>query len=170
MNSLKHLKEIALKAIIQKSPELPYPHSFVHNYTDKTEGGFIRCIRDYMKFVCPDARVDRIGNKGVFIKQIDITKNVMGHQKVFDNSKYVPGTGTKGIADMSLMWTNANGMLIVWSCELKTGKDRQRPDQKEYELKTKKAGGHYSIVHNMEEFINQFQELNNKIPNQTKLF
>ena len=94
----------------------------------------------------------------------------MGHQQVFDNSKFVPGTGTRGISDMQIIWTNPQGRLILWSCELKLAKDRQRPDQKVYEEKTRRAGGHYSICHDLGEFIAQYTQLNDSLPNQAKLF
>lgn len=170
MTAIQHLKSLALDHIRTKSPDLPYPDSFVHKYDDKKPGHLVRCMKDYLKFVCPDAMVDSISNTGRMVDGRTEVTNVMGQRGMIGSVGYIKGTGTRGISDTKIAWTNLHGRHINWSAEIKIGRDIQSQAQKEYEAKVKRSGGHYSLVRTFEDFVAQFNQLNNLPLTQTKLF
>lgn len=62
--------------------------------------------------------------------------------------KFVTSTSRKGSSDMKLL---IKGEPIY--CEIKFGKDKQRPDQIKYQQDVERNGGVYIIVKTFEEFI-----------------
>lgn len=62
--------------------------------------------------------------------------------------KFVTSTSRKGSSDMKLL---IKGQPIY--CEIKFGKDKQRPDQIKYQADVERNGGVYIIVKTFEEFL-----------------
>jgi len=62
--------------------------------------------------------------------------------------KFVTSTSRKGSSDMKLL---IQGTPIY--CEIKFGKDKQRPDQIKYQSDVERNGGVYIIVKTFEEFM-----------------
>lgn len=62
--------------------------------------------------------------------------------------KFVTSTSRKGSSDMKLL---IKGQPIY--CEIKFGKDKQRPDQIKYQADVERNGGVYIIVKTFEDFL-----------------
>jgi hypothetical protein len=117
-----------------------------YKYTDKTANGLTRAIIDYINF--SGGFAERISTMGRVIDTSKIVTNVIGITKSYGGKKFIPGTGTKGSADIS---ATIYGRSV--KIEVKIGRDKQSDHQKEYEARTLASGGIYIIARNFEDFI-----------------
>ena len=106
-------------------------------------------------------QAERINTMGRMIDQRQTYYDILGHHKQIGTMKYIPTTGQRGSADISAMGKSKKGALIAWKIEIKIGKDRQSDVQKEYQKAIERAGGHYSIVKTIDDFLEQFNKLIN---------
>jgi len=72
------------------------------------------------------------------------------------NGKWHTTKATKGVSDLMVIIKG-----ITYYIEVKAGKDKQRPDQKEFERRVTDAGALYYIVISFSEFKNLFDKLKN---------
>jgi len=119
-----------------------------YNYTDKTANGLTRAVIDYINF--SGGFAERISTTGRIIDNSTTVTNVIGQTKSYGGKKYIPGTGTKGSADIS---ATIHGKSV--KIEVKIGKDRQSEDQKQYQARTLASGGIYIIAKTFEDFIKE---------------
>jgi hypothetical protein len=77
--------------------------------------------------------------------------NTMGRQI---NGKFIPSATRKGTADISATIKGRSVMI-----EIKTGKDKPRPEQLAEQQRERQAGGIYEFVHTPEEFFIIFDQI-----------
>jgi hypothetical protein len=89
---------------------------------------------------------------GRYLPGKTISKGFYGN--VNTKGKYIPTTSVLGAADLSIIKNK-----ISWELEIKIGTDRQSQVQKEYQKKVEAEGSIYTIVHNFDEFIEQYNKI-----------
>jgi hypothetical protein len=85
-------------------------------------------------------------------------KDVLGRSRTIGSTKYIPGTGTKGSADLS---STINGRSV--KIEIKIGADRMSEAQKEYQRMTEMSGGVYIVAKDFDSFIEWYNNFNNNL-------
>jgi hypothetical protein len=98
-------------------------------------------------------QAERINTTG---RQIDNRKeftDVVGIRRTVGSMTWIPGTGTKGSADIS---ATIKGRSI--KIEIKIGKDKQSQAQLDYQSDVERAGGVYIIVKSLEGFFEWYDE------------
>lgn len=125
-------------------------------FIDKTANGLTKAIITWINL--NGYQAERISTTGRYVDNSKIVTDVLGNRKKIGSGKYIKGTGTNGSADISAIIKSLNGTVIPWKIEVKM-KDKQSEAQKRYEEHIMKAGGHYSIVHNFDEFMEQYNFL-----------
>lgn len=144
--SLNRLKALALEQDKLKYPSFPDKFRSIYKYTDKTANGLTRCITDWINF--SGGQAERISSTGRVIDNRQTYTNAIGQVVTIGSTKYIPGTGTKGTADIS---ATVNGRSV--KIEVKIGKDRQSEAQKTYQAKIEAAGGVYIIAKDFGSFL-----------------
>ncbi len=99
-------------------------------------------------------QAERISNTGRYVDSKKMVKDIQGTTKQIGSGQYIPGTGTKGTADIS---ATIKGKSV--KIEVKFGKDRQSEAQKEYQSTIERSGGIYYIAKDFETFYNFYNTL-----------
>lgn len=146
---LKLLNSLAFAEIRVKHPSirpelLPYP-----KFSDKTANELTRSIIHFLQLKGHQA--ERITVTGRPIDKRQTFTDVLGRSRTIGRMTWIPGTGTKGSADISAIIQGKSVKI-----EVKTGRDRQSEYQKEYQKKIESAGGIYVIVSSFEQFYNWY--------------
>ena len=149
MKGLKKLRQLALADDRIKHPTFPERFRAIRNYNDRTANGLTRCIIDYLRFT--GCQAERINNTGRYIDGSKVVKDTIGRTYKIGSGKWIPGSGTKGTADISAIIA---GKAV--KIEIKIGRDKQSPDQIAYQQAVEKADGLYWVCHNFEEFLYQY--------------
>ena len=110
-------------------------------------------------------QAERISTTGRMLDQKKTVTDCIGRERTIGSVKFIPGTSTKGSADIS---ATIQGRSI--KIEVKWEKDRQSTYQKEYEQAITKAGGIYFIAKTFDEFLLFYDQLIEKLNYQDKLF
>jgi hypothetical protein len=100
---------------------------------------------------CTGYQAERINTTG---RQIDNRKeftDVVGIRRTVGSLTWIPGTGTKGSADIS---ATIQGRSV--KIEIKIGRDRQSQAQLDYQSDVERAGGIYIIIKTLEDFFQWF--------------
>ncbi len=142
----KRLQELYREDAHVKFPSMPRDYIAIPKYTDGSTNGLTRCVKDFLNFSGHQA--ERINTTGRILNTKQKFTDVVGFGREIGSMKYIPGTGTKGSADLSC---TIRGRSV--KIEIKFGKDTQSDDQKEYQESIEKAGGVYIIVRTFDEFI-----------------
>ncbi len=95
---------------------------------------------------------ERIGVTGQYRDNSKIVQNVVGTRRI-GSKQWIPGTGTKGRADIS---AKIAGKSVEIEVKNKYTGDTMRPAQKEYAAIVKATGGIYFIARSFEEFADWF--------------
>lgn len=135
----------------QQHPTIPSHAIPRTKFSDRTANGLGKCLRTYSileKFQC-----ERISTEGRVIDSRKTVQDCIGRRKVIGSLKRIPTSGIKGSADYSL---TINGRSV--KVEIKIGKDRQSPAQKEYQRQVEAAGGIYLLISSFQEFYDWFQQ------------
>lgn len=106
-------------------------------------------------------KAERVKVQGRLIGSDVVTYNtITGKRQTIDKAKYVPSTGAKGTADISVTCRNKEGAVMSLRIEVKNGytNDRVRPDQIKYKQQHEASGGTYIIIHYFSEFIEWAKE------------
>lgn len=125
-------------------------------YSDKTANGLTRCILDFLQL--EGMQAERINNMGRVLDNRKIVTDVIGRQRTVGSTKYIPGTGTNGTADIS---ATINGRSV--KIEVKIGKDRQSKAQKQYQQAIENAGGTYIIAKTFKGFFDWYQQFAHQV-------
>lgn len=148
---LAQLRELALQHSRWKHPTMPEQWRCTHNYTDRTSGGLTKCILDFLKF---NGFVgERINSTGRYIDRSKVVTDVLGNSRRIGSGQWIPTAGIKGTADISAV-IRSRAVKI----EIKM-KDKQSPDQIEYQRQVEAAGALYWICHSFNEFLTLYNEL-----------
>lgn len=154
MTPLQRLNEMERQAQLDKLGNDPYKIKIFgmlyDKHSDKTERGLIKAIEAWFKFHGGLCR--RINTMGRYLPGKTISKGFYGN--VNTKGKYIPTTSVLGAADLSIIKNK-----ISWELEIKIGTDRQSQVQKEYQKKVEAEGSIYTIVHNFDEFIEQYNKI-----------
>ena len=143
---LKHLSQLALDRMKITHPNNPYPYA--GKFSDRTANGLTQCVIKFLQLNGHQA--ERISTTGRPMDQTRIVKDVLGHHRRIGSVQWIPGTTTRGSADIS---ATINGRSVKIEVKIK---DRQSPAQVEYQRQVEQAGGIYLIVHTFEEFYNWY--------------
>ena len=155
----QEFRQLEIDRFIQEHPTTPYPESFFRDpkkYNDKTANGLTQLVKRYIKFV--GGMAERISSTGRPIDNTKEVKDYLGRTYKIGSVEWIPGTSTKGTADVSAIIRTKKGTVVPWRIEIKM-KDSQKKHQKEYEQSVISAGGQYSIVHSFEEFTAIYNHL-----------
>ena len=123
----------------------------INKFTDKTANGLTKAICRFITL--QGYQAERISSSGRYIDQTKVVTDYLGYQRKIGSGKYIKGSGTKGTADIS---ATIKGLSVKIEVKMK---DKQSDVQKEYQATIERAGGKYWLVHNWEEFINQYKML-----------
>lgn len=146
--NLQQLEKIYIKRKYPNVPDHAYPAT---KYDDSTANGLTKCIIDFLKF--SGWQAERISNMGRVIDNRKKVTNVTGKIREIGSVKWIPGSGTKGTADIS---ATIRGRSV--KIEVKIGRDRQSEAQIAYQANVEQAGGVYVIARNFDDFLNWYNE------------
>ncbi|MEI7526136.1 MAG: hypothetical protein WCJ95_17460 [Mariniphaga sp.] len=148
-SALKALNQLAYDAMRFRypliRPELLPPSKF----SDKTANKLTSCIITWIRY--NGGQAERINVTGRQIDQRKIVMDCLGNQRQIGSLKWITGNGTRGSADISA--TIAGKSVKI---EVKIGRDRQRPDQVEYQRSVEAAGGIYIIATSFQQFYDWY--------------
>ena len=122
-----------------------------NKYTDLTANGLTKAVCRFISL--KGGQAERINSMGRVIDGRKLVTNVLGQTGLIGSQKYIPGTSTKGTADVS---STILGRSIKWEIKMK---DKQSQAQKEYQADIERAGGRYYIIHNWDEFYKYYSAL-----------
>lgn len=143
--AVKELEDAYLAYQKLKHPTIPDKVFAKKQFRDDTANGLTKCIITFIKF--NGGQAERINTTGRLIKSNLRCLGEKDHRMAYMSSKWIPGTSTRGSADIS---ATINGMSV--KIEVKIGKDRQSEDQKRYQEAIEKAGGLYFIARDFPSF------------------
>ncbi len=150
--AVKSLEIMADMASRKKYPMIPLECLAPRKYSDKTANGLTKCIVHFIRF--KGYQAERINTTGRIINNRKSFVDVVGRTRfIGEGAKWIPGTGTKGSADIS---ATIRGKSV--KIEVKIGRDRQSEYQKQYQRDIERAGGTYIIARTFEQFLNWFNQ------------
>lgn len=155
MTSIDKLKQLYYNYSKLKYPSIPdyarvYPSCFAKS---KTTNGLTQCIIAYIRL--NGWQAERISTTGRIIDNTKIVSDTVGFQRQIGSKKFIPGTGTKGSADISGV---VCGKALKVEIKNEKTKDRQSEYQKNYQSIIDFSGGIYYIATNLDNFVNWFDE------------
>jgi hypothetical protein len=142
--SIKFLENLADQAARKRYPNVPYVAP--RKYRDDSANGLTKCIIDFLRL--SGYQAERISNTGRFLDNRKVVTNILGQKHSIGNSKWIPGTGTNGTADIS---ATIYGRSV--KIEVKINNDQQSKNQKSYQRFVEDAGGLYVIANSFEQFF-----------------
>lgn len=149
--SLKDLQHLDWTVRCSKT-QMPSAYVPKTVFRDDNANGLTKCIITHLNALGWQA--ERISNTGRYIDDSKIITDVLGNRKKIGSGKYIPGSGTKGTADIS---ATIKGKSV--KIEVKIGKDRQSDEQKEYQRKIESAGGIYFIATDLDMYLEFYNSL-----------
>lgn len=154
MTALSHLNALLDAEMRSKYPHVPYlPPSKMKCNNANT---LTQCVLKYIRVM--GGQAERINTMGRRLDQTRVVTDCLGYKRQIGSVKFVPGTGTRGSADISATIKNKSGIGVSVKIEVKWAKDRISADQIKYAESVRKAGGEYIVVHDFTEFYNWYQE------------
>jgi len=146
---IKELKRLDLEAKERKFPDVPY--LVASDFSDKTANGLTKCVIKFLHL--HGWQAERINTTGRPLDRRQIVSDCMGFKKQIGSLTWIPGTSTRGSADIS---STIQGRSV--KVEIKVGRDRMRPDQWKYKEAVEKAGGIYIVVTSFDQFYAWYME------------
>ena len=157
------LVELYLSDNRERYPSLPDYARYVYAYKENGANALTRCVIDWINF--SGGQAERISTTGRPIDKTQTSTDVIGRQRTIGSIEWIPGTGTKGSADISSTikpkWSEY-GVSVKW--EVKWRKDRQSEYQKKYEVKIQNAGGFYFVISDFDSFVLIYDDFINNAP------
>lgn len=161
---LKYLAEIDVERRYERLGNTTYPKHYMARttYTDKTANGLTKCIVDFLNNVGHQA--ERIRSEGRMIDERKTYVDAIGQTRQIGSVKYIKSSSQNGTADISAtigveLAGKRIGISVKWEVKMR---DKQSENQKKYEQMVEQAGGHYFLVHSIEEFWEQYNWLLNE--------
>lgn len=145
------LQNLEIEYLKRKYPNVPVNRYALTKWDDKTANGMTRCIIAFLKF--NGWQAERVSNMGRPVDQRRTVKDILGRERQIGSMKWIPGSGTKGTADIS---ATIKGRAV--KIEVKIGADRQSEAQRVYQANVEQAGGVYVIAKNFDDFVLWYQE------------
>lgn len=155
---MKELIELYRTKQRAEHPDFPEAYLPKKKFTDRTANGLTQAVITFLNLSGHFA--ERVSSSGRMIDNRQITTNAVGQKTMIGSTKWIPGSMTKGTADISCtMKRPSDGQIISWKVEIKIGKDRMSEAQHEYKRKVEAAGAVYTVVHNFQEFKDEYAKL-----------
>ena len=149
--AVKELEEVADIENQRKHPHTPAKYLAKSKYRDDTANGLTRCIIDFIKL--NGGQAERINTIGIPVDRRREVTDVLGHSRTIGSIEWRTGGGTVGSADIS---ATIRGRSV--KIEVKVGRDRQSPAQREYQRQVEQSGGLYYIARNFTDFLHWYHE------------
>lgn len=135
----------------KKYPNIPIDYMSPVTYRDDTANGLTKCIILFIQLM--GGQAERISTTGrAFDRQTTFT-DVTGRTRTIGRIEWIPGTTTKGSADISGTITGRSVKI-----EVKVKRDIQSQAQKDYQQAIEKAGGIYYIARDFTSFLTWFNQ------------
>jgi len=161
------LLELYLKDNRLRYPRFPDHARPIKKYKENGANALTNCVKDWINF--SGGQAERISTTGRPIDNTKISTDVIGRQRTIGSVEWIPGTGTKGSADISATIKPKpqegnlySAFAVSVKIEIKYGKDKQSDFQKKYQDAINNAGGVYLIVRNMDDFIDWHDKFTGK--------
>lgn len=138
--------DLLLEESRQKYPNLPDYARAITVPSDSTTNGLTKCVIKWIEL--NGYQAERINSTGRYIDTRKVVTNVVGQQALIGSGKWIKSSGTVGTADISSVIKGRSVKI-----EIKFGKDRQSPEQKDYQAAIERAGGVYLIVRDFDRFV-----------------
>ena len=148
--SIKQLESELMKLKRLKYPSIPAECLAPITHTDKTANGLTKAIIAFIQL--NGGQSERINTMGRPIDRRKVYTDTVGLTRTIGSVEWIPGTGTRGSADIS---ATINGKSV--KIEVKIGADRQSEAQKEYQRNIEQAGGVYFIARCFDEFVEWYK-------------
>lgn len=144
--AVKDLEALAWEVKRQRFPDVPDYILVSEKYRDDSANGLTRCVIAYIRL--RGGQAERINIMGRPIDQRKTFTDVLGHSRQIGSVKWIPGTSTRGSADIS---ATIHGRSV--KIEIKFGKDRQSEAQQKYAQEVEAAGGIYYVCKDFTSFV-----------------
>lgn len=161
MTGLEELRDMERSYKILKYPSFAATgresYLALTKWSDKTANNLTQAVIAFLKFKGHQA--ERISNTGSRMDNTKVVTTVTGFRQLVGSAQWIPGTGTKGTADISATIKPDHltyGVSV--KIEVKIGRDRQSDDQKKYESVITSAGGVYLIATNFQSFYEWYYD------------
>lgn len=149
-NNKLRLQQLHADYTKAKHPNFPEYALPKKSFNDNSTNGLTKCVIDFLNYSGHQA--ERISTTGRWIVDKGSVKG----------GYFIPGTGTKGSADISCtIKPNKLPFGVSVKIEIKYGKDRQSDVQKQYEQHIQSAGGIYIIVRDFDSFVEWYDNFMN---------
>ncbi len=150
MTALQTLHDLALQHKCAASPTFPRKYIPKPKFTDKNSNGLIKCVIAFSRL--QGCQAERISVEGRVLDGRKTFQDVVGFQRTIGTVKRIKSSSQVGSADVSAI---INGRSV--KIEVKVGKDRQSPAQKQYQRQVEAAGGIYLLISSFQQFYDWFQ-------------
>lgn len=147
--AVKYIEFLIVEAKKKKYPSIPPDYIAAVKYRDDTANSLTRCIIDFIRV--KGGQSERINCTGRPIDRTQTFIDCLGRQRTIGSIEWIPGTGTKGSADISCC---ISGLSV--KVEVKIGSDRMSQAQKNYQQAVEAAGGIYYIARDFTSFLEWF--------------
>ena len=144
--AVKDLEALAWEAKQKRFPDVPDYILVSEKYRDDSANGLTKCVIAYIRL--RGGQAERINTMGRPIDQRKTFTDVLGHTHQVGSVKWIPGTSTRGSADIS---ATIHGRSV--KIEIKFGKDRQSEAQRQYAREVEAAGGVYYVCKDFTSFV-----------------
>lgn len=150
------MNELSLEHQRRKWPTVPEYARLPFMTKDNSTNGLTNCVIKFL--IMSGWQAERISNMGKYMDNSKTVTDILGQKRKIGSGQFIPGTGTKGTADIS---ATIQGMSV--KIEIKFGKDRQSEVQKKYQKDVEAAGGIYIIVREFDTFVEWYDSFLEKI-------
>jgi hypothetical protein len=147
----KLLQKLHFDYMKKKYPSVPDYAIPMDKFSDAKANDLTKTIIKFITYI--GGQAERINSMGVYRDNTKTVTDVIGRTRKIGSGKWTPSTMTKGTADISATVLGKSVKI-----EVKIGKDKQSPAQKEYEESINRAGGKYFLAKDFDTFINEFRE------------
>lgn len=148
-DAVKLLELMAAQYTAAEHPNFPAAYIPRKQFRDDTANGLTQCIIAFLTMT--GAQAERISTTGRVVMRHG--QQLRGGRLVdIATPQYIPTSGVKGSADIS---ATIRGHSV--KIEVKAGRDRQRPEQMEYQRRIEQAGGLYVIAHDFPSFLEWYE-------------
>jgi len=149
--AFKQLKNLFTIDQIKRFPNVPDNARFTPVYSDRKTNSLTKCVIDYIRL--SGYFVERSGNEGRVIDNRKTVTDCIGRTKTIGSIQRIKSSGTNGTSDLKMI---VRGLFIALEIKCAATHDRQRPEQRSYQLQVEQSGGIYYIVTDFVSFYEWF--------------
>lgn len=150
--ALRHLRELHISDSKLKHPDLPY-HS-CKDFKVSKAAGLTQATIYFLRL--KGAQAERVSSTGRYLDNSVKVTNVLGQTRILGSGKWIPGSSTKGTADISATIPNKDGIGVSVKIEVKIGKDKQSEAQRKYQESVERAAGIYLLISSLSQLMNWY--------------